>query len=116
MRSNMIYVSLSDLFCGLLWILGAVALVYLIIVLRKVYKLLSKAESMLDANEGNINSMMKTLPKASSNIAEMSENLKDVSGVITETAASAIVAKENLDDYLTTFKDIVAIIRKVFFK
>ncbi|WP_032121377.1 MULTISPECIES: hypothetical protein [Clostridium] len=114
------YVKLSDLLAGLgyitLGILAAAALVYLIITLNKVTKVLTKVDKILGENEVNINKTTSYLPKASQNIAEITENIKDVSEVITTTTAEAIDIKEDVQSYLTTVKEIVLIIKNVFFK
>lgn len=110
------YIKLSTLGYVILGILGACALVYLIISLYKLSKILTKVNNFLDSNESNLNTMASALPKASENIAALSENLKDVSEVITTTTAGAIDAKEEIESYIETVKDIILIIRKVFFK
>lgn len=110
------YIDLPTLGYFFLGLLGAIALIYLIITLNKLFKILSKVNNFLDANEININTVFKSLPKASENVVALSENLKDVSEVITETTAEAIDTKEEIQAYVETIKDIASIIRKVFFK
>lgn len=106
------YIDLSIL----LSILGAVALVLLIMNLVKLFKIVSRFNGILQKNEKNINNVLAELPKASNNAAEISDNIKIVTEVITETTASAIKAKENINDYVTIIKDILTIIKEVFSK
>ncbi len=110
------YIKLSTLGYLCLGILGAVALAYLILSLNKLFKVLSKVDKIIDSNEENINDLVSSLPKASENIVSLTENLKDVSEVITETTADAIGTKEQIKEYISTGKDIISIINKIFFK
>lgn len=110
------YIDLSSLAYGTLTILGAAALVLLIMNLIKLFKVISRFNGILEKNEKNINSMLISLPKASNNAAEISENIKVVTEVVTDTTASAIKAKENINDYVTIIKDILTIIKEVFSK
>ncbi len=107
-------IPVSYLFYGALIILGGVALVYLILVLSKFLKTLDKVNSIIDSNEKNIKDLMDNLPKACENVVAITDNVKDISDVAVETTASAVVAKENISDYITTIKDILLIIKKVF--
>jgi len=110
------YITLYDLGLGILFILGAVALVLLIMVLLKLFKVLSRVNSLMERNEKNIEEVLVSLPKATNNFLELSDNLKDVGEVITETTATAIETKENIEDYISIFKDVFIIIQKVFKK
>ena len=100
----------------ILFVLGSTALVFLIIFLSKLTNLIKRIDKVLEANENNINAVFDTLPQASDNIAQMSENLKDVSDVVTGATASMITTKESVEDYLNFGKDIFGIIKKVFSK
>lgn len=107
-------IPVSYLFYGALIILGSVALVYLILVLSRFLKTLDKVNSIIDSNKKNIKDLMDNLPKACENVVAITDNVKDISDVAVETTASAVVAKENISDYITTIKDILLIIKKVF--
>ena len=110
------YITLYDLGLGILFILGAAALVLLIIVLLKLFKVLSRFNGLMERNEKHIEEVLVSLPKATNNFLELSDNLKDVGEVITETTATAIETKENIEDYISIFKDIYMIVKKVFGK
>lgn len=112
----MITVSVHDLCLGILFILGAVALVLLIMVLLKLFKILSKVNGLVERNEKNIDNVLVSLPKATNNFLELSDSLRNVGEVITETTATAIETKEHIEAYINIFKDVFMIIKKVFKK
>lgn len=110
------YISLSALFWGFIGIIGAVALIYIIITLSKLGKLLTNINDLLNQNRKNIDKLFKDLPIVTENAIEISDNLKDVSAVVTEATADAIVAKDNLVNNIDILKDILGILLSVFSK
>lgn len=103
------YISIYDLFWSVVGILGIAAIIYLIIVLHKFSLLISSLNSILSSNRENIDKLCSDLP-------DITDNLKDVSEVITETTADVIVAKDNLLNNVEIIKDIINIILSVFSK
>ncbi|WP_443659271.1 hypothetical protein [Clostridium algidicarnis] len=110
------YVTFSGLGYTILGILAAAALIYLIMALNKLSKVLSRVDKILGENELNINKVTNYLPKASQNIAEITDNIKDISEVLTTTTADAIDIKDDVEGYLITLKEIISIVKNVFFK
>ena len=110
------YISVVSLGFGILCVLGTIALVMLIMVLTKLFSFLTKINSLVGRNEKNMDEILVTLPKATKNFLELSDNLKAVGEVLTETTATAIETKEHIDDYMDFFVDILKIIKKVFAK
>ena len=110
------YVSLYSLCLGILFVLGTVALIILIMVLIKLLKFISRVNGLLERNEKNMDEILNTLPMATKNFLELSDDLRAVGEVITETTATAIETKEHVEDYIDVFKDIIKIIKKVFDK
>ncbi|MBC8062364.1 MAG: hypothetical protein H7Y18_17080 [Clostridiaceae bacterium] len=110
------YISLYDLCFGILFILGNITLIVLIMVLIKLFKFLARINGLMERNEKNIDEILISLPQATENFLELSEDLKAVGEVITETTATAIVAKEHIDDYTKIFMDILKIVKTVFSK
>lgn len=110
------YISIEDLFLGILGILGGVALVYIIITLAKFGKLITSINDVLSSNRKNIDKLCESLPVVSQNIIEISDNVKDVSEVVTETTAEVIVAKDNITSNIGTIKDILNILVSIFTK
>lgn len=110
------YVNLFSLSFGILFILGTIALIILIMVLLKLFKFLSRINGLLERNQKNMDEILTSLPKATKNFLELSDDLKAVGEVLTETTATAIVTKEHVEDYMEVFMDILKIIKKVFAK
>lgn len=103
------YISLYDLFWAIVGIIGVTALIYAIIVLQRLAKLISSVDEIVSSNKSNINKLCNDLPA-------ISDNIKDVSEVVTEVTAEAIAAKDSLASNLGTVKDIINIIISVFSK
>lgn len=110
------YVRLDYLIFAIFALIAAVALILLIIVLFKLNKVLTVVGGILQRNEKNIDKVMETLPQATNNFLELSDDLRLVGEVITETTASAIETKEHIEDYVSIFKEILLIVKHVFGK
>lgn len=110
------YISLVSLGFGILCVLGTIALILFIMVLIKLFGFLTRINGLIERNEKNIDATLVTLPKATKNFLELSDDLKAVGEVLTETTATAIETKEHIDDYMDFFVDILKIIKKVFAK
>ena len=110
------YISLVSLSLGILFVLGTIVLVILIMVLVKLFKFLSRVNGLIERNEKNMDQILVSLPKATENFLELSDNLKAVGEVLTETTATAIETKENIQDYMDIFADILKIVKTVFSK
>lgn len=104
-----IQINFLDLFWGVIGILIAIAIVFLIITLINLIKVLKNVNALVEANRKNLDNTL-------TNAAHISENAKDISDVVTETTADVIIAKENLSSQLDTIKDIISIIVNVFSK
>lgn len=103
------YINVADLFWIIIALLGAFALVVLILCLLKLLNVLTKVDTLLDENKNNLDTTL-------TNVKGISENVKDISDVATEATADAIVVKENLSNQLSTLKEIASIISSVFLK
>ena len=103
------YISVSSLFLGIISILAIVAIIYLIITLHKFSTLITSLNKVITSNKNNIDKLCSDLP-------EITDNLKDVSAVITETTADVIVAKDSLLNNIEIIKDIMNIILSIFSK
>ena len=103
------YIAISDLFWGIIGVASITAIIYLIIVLHKFSILITSVNSLIVSNKKNIDKLCSDIP-------EITENLKDVSEVITETTADVLVAKDNLLSNVEIIKDIMNIILSVFSK
>ena len=110
------YISIENLFFAILGILGGIALVYIIITLIKLGRLITNMNDVISSNRNNIDKLCESLPVVSRNIIEISDNVKDVSEVVTEATAEVIVAKDNITSNIGTIKDILNIIVSIFTK
>lgn len=110
------YISLFSLGFAILSILGAIALVILIMVLIKLFNFLTRVNGLMERNEKNIEATIVSLPKATENFLDLSDDLKAVGEVLTETTATAIETKEHLKDYTDIFMDLLKIVKTVFAK
>lgn len=103
------YINIVDLFWIFIGILGAAALIILILCLLKVSSILKRVDILLDQNKKNLDTTL-------TNVKDISDNVKDISNVATEATADAIVVKENITNHLNTIKDIANIAASVFIK
>lgn len=103
----MIEINVFDFFWLVIGILGAVCLVYLIVLLFNITKLVRNINDILQENK-------KDLTKSIENIHHISDNAKDVSDVITETTAEALIAKENLSNQIHSVKNSIGAFRGAF--
>lgn len=110
------YISLFSLCFAILFILGSVALVILIMVLIKLFKFISRVDGLIERNEKNIEETLVSLPKATDNFLDLSDDLKAVGEVLTETTATVIETKEHIQDYTDIFMDLLKIVKTVFAK
>jgi len=99
---------------ALLVILGIVLITVLIIALLKLIKTVSSVNVILARNDKNIDEVLNVIPKTINNLYEITDNVKDVTEVVVETAASALGATESFQRYLVYIADILTIVKKIF--
>ena len=110
------YISLNNLFIGIVFILVICMLVLGIMVLVKLNKTIGSILEILQNNKQNIENTCESLPVVSKNIIEITDNIKDISNVATEFTADAIVTKENIINNYDMVKEIFKIIKSVLLK
>lgn len=110
------YIEVYDLFWGVIGILGAVTLVYLIISLKNLTNLIKTVNDTLNNNKKNIDIFLESLPQISENVTEISDNMKGISEVVTEATAEVVVAKDSVVNNIEIVKDILSIIISTFVK
>ena len=103
------YISLNNLFMGIIFVLLICILVLGIIFLLKLNKTISNVLEILENNKKNIEYTCDKLPV-------VSKNIKDISEVATDFTADAIVTKENIINNYDMVKEIFKIIKSVFIK
>lgn len=110
------YISLHNLFTGIIFLLLIGILVLGIIVLIKLNKTINNILEILEKNKKNIEDTCSKLPIVSKNMIEITDNIKDISEVATEFTADAIVTKENIINNYDMIREIFKIVKSVFFR
>ncbi|MFR5264213.1 hypothetical protein [Clostridium sp.] len=103
----MIEINVFDFFWLVIGILGAICLVYLIVLLFNITKLVKNINNILLENK-------KDLTKSIENLHEVSDNVKDISNVLTETTAEALIVKDNISNQINSFKGSIGTFRNAF--
>lgn len=109
------YIDLNLIFF-VLAVIGCVALIYLIIVLKNLNNFVKQTNSFLGDNKKSITESLVNLPSVIANLNHASENFKDVSEVVTDVTADIVVAKENVASNFEVASEVLGIIRNVFTK
>lgn len=110
------YISFNNLFEGIIFLLLICILVFGIMFLIKLNKTMNNVLEILEKNKKNIEYTCNKLPIISKNIVEISDNVKDISEVAIEFTADAVVTKENIINNYEMIKEILKILKLVFFK
>ncbi|MCR1952209.1 hypothetical protein NSA50_14320 [Clostridium sp. DSM 100503] len=109
------YISLNEMFIGIIYLLLIALMIIGIIVLIKFNKIMKSIYELIDINKNNINRTCNEAPIIAENISEISENMKGISEVATDFTADIIVTKENISNNFEIFSDILKIIKSIFF-
>jgi septation ring formation regulator EzrA len=70
--------TIQDLFKLILFLLGIGALTYLILILKNLNKIISKADTIMESNVKEIDSILKQLPNISENVQSITKNVDNV--------------------------------------
>ncbi|NRY56710.1 hypothetical protein [Clostridium acetobutylicum] len=97
----------------ILGLLGIVALVFLIILLKRTASLIYKINKFWDSNSKNISSTVEEMPKVLKNVGDITENVNLVSEVATEMTASIVDKTDRMLDGLNIFKEIINVLKKI---
>ena len=103
------YISLNNLFMGIIFVLLICILVLGIIFLLKLNKTISNVLEILEYTCDKLHVVSK-------NMVEITDTIKDISEVATDFTADAIVTKENIINNYDMVKEIFKIIKSVFIK
>ena len=96
--------------------LGCIALIYIIITLSNLNKLIKNSNELVIDNKNNIRNSLLKLPEVISNFNDVSENMKDITGVATDVTADFIVTKENMKSNIEVVTEILNILKSIFGK
>lgn len=109
------YISLNEIFVYIIFG-GLIALIIVgIIALLRLNNTIKSIQELIENNKNNINNTCSDLPVITKNAKYISESIKDISDVVTEFTAEAIVTKDNIFNNIEILTDILKIIKSVFF-
>ena len=97
-------------------LLGGIALIYFIFVLRNLLKITKQIGQVIEENTKNLEQMIQDSTKITENVASVSETVKGISDVVTDTTADLLIAKDRMQSNMSIMTDILHIIKEVFFK
>ena len=97
-------------------LLGGIAIIYLIFVLRNILKITKQVSGLVEQNNQNITQIIEDASKISQNAASVTESVKDISDVVTDTTADFLITKDRMQSNLGVISDILQIIKDVFLK
>lgn len=105
-----------DTIMFILAVLGCVALVFLIILLKRLSSLLGRVDDLINQNTTNIGLAIAKLPSLLSGVDSVVDNAKDISDVAVDFASDALVAKEKVKSGINTSANVAGIVKDVFSK
>lgn len=120
-------ISVKDLISFILFLLGATAVVYLVIVLHNVNKLVKQVNLVIADNKTNIDKTMEVMPEVANNLnstvisirgtVDRTGNIIDnFEGTVSEVAASFEDASESIIDVIKASINVIKTIMSLFSK
>lgn len=97
-------------------ILGCVALIFLIVLLRRLSALMTNIDTIITQNSTNVGLTIAKLPGILDQVDSVVDNAKDVSNVAVDVAADVITAKEKVKSGFATTTAVAGIIKDTFSK
>lgn len=125
-KESVLVLSLSSIGWFVIWILAAIALVFLILNLRKLYLIVKDIKSILNENSTNINKILDEAPDLVKNIeeitAEVSHGAQAFRGTVdnvagtSETITESIGANDEAISSLASVAEILGVIKALYDK
>ena len=100
----------------ILAILGCIALVFLIIVLKKLANLISSIDDLIVRNSTNVGLTIAKLPSIVSSVDDVVDNAKDITDVAVDVSSDVLVAKEKIKSGIKTSIEVAGIVKDVMKK
>lgn len=97
-------------------ILGCIALIFLIIVLKRLSSLMSNIDMLITQNSNNVGLTIAKLPGILSTVDTVLDNAKDVTDVAVDVSADVLTAKEKVKSGFQTTAAVADIIKTSFRK
>jgi hypothetical protein len=115
------YISVKDLGLLVLFLAAIFALVFLCIVLYRIFKLVGKVTDIVDTNRTNIDKTMDQLPGTVTNINSVLEEVKGtaesatafVDGISETAAETAVTLEKTYGEYVDIIKNAIAVFIKL---
>lgn len=115
------YISVKDLGFLILFLAGVFALIFLCIVLYKIFKLIGKLTDIVDTNRVNIDKTMDQLPGTVTNINSVLEEVKGtaesatafVDGIHETASETAVTLERTYGEYVDLIKNAISIFMKI---
>ncbi|SEN64873.1 hypothetical protein SAMN05216454_10781 [Peptostreptococcus russellii] len=95
-------------------ILGCIALIFLIIVLKRLSALMSNIDMLITQNTNNVGLTIAKLPGILSTVDSVLDNAKDVTDVAVDVSADVLTAKEKVKTGLHNTAAVANIIKTSF--
>lgn len=105
-----------DLVLFILAVLGCVALVFLIIFLKKLSILITNIDNLVNQNSTNIGFTIAKLPGLIDNIDSVVDNAKDVTDVAVDVSADVLSAKEKIKTGISSTSTVLNVLKSSFKK
>lgn len=120
-------ISVKDLISFILFLLGATAVVYLVIVLHNVNKLVKQVNLVIADNKTNIDKTMEVMPEVANNLNSTVVSIKgtvdrtgniidNFEGTVSEVAASFEDTSESIIDVIKASINVIKTIMSLFSK
>ncbi len=120
-------ISVKDLISFILFLLGATAVLYLVIVLHNVNKLVKQVSLVIADNKTNIDKTMEVMPEVANNLNSTVVSIKgtvdrtgniidNFEGTVSEVAASFEDTSESIIDVIKASINVIKTIMSLFSK
>lgn len=97
-------------------ILGCIALIFLIVVLKKLSALMTNVDTLITQNSNNLGLTIAKLPGILTTVDAVVDNAKDVTDVAVDVSADVLTAKEKVKSGIQTTAAVADIIKTSFRK
>lgn len=105
-----------ELVLFILAVLGCVALIFLIILLKKLSTILTNIDTLIMQNTTNIGLTIAKLPGLVDNVDAVVDNAKDVTDVAVDVSADILTAKEKVKSGISNTSSILGAIKSTIKK
>lgn len=98
----------------ILAILGCIAILFLIVLLRNLIVMIKSIQNLINDNSESVSVTIKKMPLIANNVDEITDNVKNVSEVATEMTADIITVKDEIKENLETVTNFTKLMKNMF--